>query len=617
MRFSTIVLGLLATVGLVAASPVAVEARAADGKLAFLRDQPLLTFKYSTPSPKSKNWVGIYPASGGGPDKEVMVDPSITWAYAPNADSTVKVPTTGLTAGKQYKAYYLADDGYKWLAEPVTFYMPTEPRALDGKFELLPDQPLLTFKYSIPTANSKNWIGIYPASGGGPDQEKQVNPSLTWAYTPKTDGTVQIAASSLTGGQQYKAYFLANDGYKWLAEPILFYMPSPDVPFEFIVTKFTLQNARVGEDFSVTIAGLLNGVTDPSTVSFEKVSGDAWVGVSSTGGIISGKPTAAGKVQATIKATLAGKGSSTLEVTIPVRRADQVLVSSLNVLTYNLWHGGTQVNDYHRKQVRFLAGGNFDIIGFQESTGDHANRLAKALGWYVYQGQDVGTISRYPIVETYTIPGSYSLGVRIALDGQKQQVNVWNQHLGYDPYGPYDFCFSKMTVEQTLAREAQSGRTPQIRKSLELMKSNLDNANSVPVILLGDFNAPSHLDYTEATRDTHCGYANVPWPTSVEPTNAGMIDSYRVIHPDPLAVPGITWSPIYLDNNGRKEPMDRIDFIYHKGNMTVVDSNTLIVGSPTPEPNHKNNDWTSDHASVHTVFQLPVANGQLCKPRKP
>ena len=50
--------------------------------------------------------------------------------------------------------------------------------------------------------------------------------------------------------------------------------------------------------------------------------------------------------------------------------------------------------------------------------------------------------------------------------------------------------------------------------------------------------------------------------------------------------------------------------------MTVVDSNTIVVGNPTPEPNHKNNEWTSDNASVHTVFQLPVAGGQPCKSRK-
>jgi endonuclease/exonuclease/phosphatase family metal-dependent hydrolase len=136
------------------------------------------------------------------------------------------------------------------------------------------------------------------------------------------------------------------------------------------------------------------------------------------------------------------------------------------------------------------------------------------------------------------------------------------------------------------------------------MEDDLANSDSVPVVLLGDFNAPSHLDYTESLREKNCGYANVSWPTSTHPTDAGMIDSFRVVHPDPAARQGITWSPIFLTNNGRPEPLDRIDFIYHKSGMTVLSSEDIVVGNPSPEPNHQNNEWTSDHAVVLTVFEL-------------
>lgn len=92
------------------------------------------------------------------------------------------------------------------------------------------------------------------------------------------------------------------------------------------------------------------------------------------------------------------------------------------------------------------------------------------------------------------------------------------------------------------------------------------------------------------------------------PTRAGLEDSYRAIHPDPAAQPGNTWSPVYLTNDGRHEPMDRINFVYHKG-LQVLQSETVVLGQPRPEPHHEDNEWTSDHAAVKSVFSFP---GNFC-----
>ncbi|KAH7320768.1 endonuclease/exonuclease/phosphatase family [Stachybotrys elegans] len=475
-------------------------------------------------------------------------------------------------------------------------------RQASGSLSLAEDEPLFTFEYATDAPSSTNWIGLYHASGGGPDNEEMDTPSLLWEYAPEAAGSVSLPASSLEPGS-YKAYFLANDGYAWLAEPIVVELPEQ---VSFIVSNFTTHNARQGDAFEASIGGLLGGRASDSDIRFLLSSPESgeWTQVS-TDGTISGTPGSdATDTRISIAATSSGGQTlAEIEVLIPVRQSGSPVVERLSIMTYNLWHGGSRVNDYHAKQVRYLAGSGADIVGVQESTGDHATRLANALGWHSWQGRDVGFISRYPIVSTGTDLG-YAGSALIALDGSDSQVKVWNGHLGYDPYGPYDFCFDQMSVDRVMQREEQSGRTPQIINIMSAMEGDLENSDNIPVILLGDFNAPSHLDYTEALREKNCGYANVPWPTSIHPTDAGMVDSFRVAHPDPVAEEGITWSPIFLTNNGRPEPLDRIDFIYHKSSMGVLSSEDIVIGNPSPEPNHQNNEWTSDHAAVLTIFEL-------------
>ncbi|CAG9989710.1 unnamed protein product [Clonostachys byssicola] len=474
------------------------------------------------------------------------------------------------------------------------------PRA-DGSLSLVDGETKFTFDYATSAADSKNWIGIYHASGGGPEDEVMVSPSLKWGYAPESKGRLTIDASGLDAGK-YKAFFLEKDGYKWLANPIEIAIAGTSKA-SFLTDKYTTHNARKGDKFEAKLGGLLSSESVES--KFAKSSGPDWVKVSDSG-VVSGTPDSDKTAEVTIEASGSDGSKAELQITIPVRKAGSPLVEELSVLTYNLWHGGTQVNDYHRKQIRYFASTNPDIITLQEVSGGHAVRLAEALGWNVYQSDAAGIITRYPIAEVYD-DFSRSSSVRVLLDGEKSQVIVRTAHLGFDPYGPYDFCFDHMTVDQVLKREAQSGRTPQILDIVSKIKSQLADSDKVPVILSGDFNAPSHLDYTEAASGLHCGVKDVPWPTSVEPTNAGLVDSYREIHKDPAADPAITWSPIFLDNNGRPEPLDRIDFIYHKG-LKTLNSFIEVVGNPKAQPNHADNEWTSDHKSVKTIFQVPSSS---------
>ncbi|KAM0317315.1 hypothetical protein ACHAPQ_011052 [Fusarium lateritium] len=481
-----------------------------------------------------------------------------------------------------------------------------------GSLSLNTNQPSWTFDYSTQSASMANWIGLYYSAGGGPlDQKRGSSNSIKWKWAPDAQGSVQIDSGSLEPGN-YTAFFLANGGYTWLAQPLEVIKGREfggDVGF--IVSDVSLPNGRVDDKYSHSIRGLLRGGS--SDVTFSKESSNAdWIKVSSDG-IISGTPTSSSEeAVVTVRATGTDSASSAV-FTINVAKSGNALLGQLKVLTLNMWNGGTGVSNYHDKQVKFLASSGADIVGIQEDQqGRHVPRLADALGWYHWSsGGDVGILSKYPIVDDYgVISGpSRSGGVKIALDGKNQQINFFVAHLGYTPYGPYDTCFDHYSVDKILEREAQSGRTPQMEATLSGMKSQLDNADDIPVFFVGDFNAPSHLDYVDGLKEKNCGYSGIRWPTSVLPEEAGLIDSFRVAHPDPVAEQGITWSPVYIWNGGRRrpEPLDRIDFILHKGKgLKVTDSHTVVVGEPKPQPNHKDNEWFSDHASVLTTYELQL-----------
>lgn len=467
-----------------------------------------------------------------------------------------------------------------------------------GSITLVEGEPSFTFDYETDSPNDSNWIGIYTPGSGPVNGEYSGTPSAAWDWAGGAEGRLFIPTSNLAPGT-YEAYFLWDGGYVVIGEPLEVELTRAPGPLEFVVESVTLKNGREGQEYEADLSGLLVGGGDIN-VTFSVKNGD-WVQVSEDG-VLSGTPSASGTTEVTVVATTSDDTVLELAVSIPVVASGESLVTELTVLTYNLWHGGSQMSNYHAKQVRFLAGGNFDIVIFQESTGDHASRLGKALGWNSFQsGGSVGIISRYPIAEVYS-EKNYRGAVRVALDGEDNQINVWGVHLGYTPYGPYDFCFDKMTVDEVLVREDESNRGPQIRETVGLMKDHLDNTDNIPVILAGDFNAPSHLDWTDDNK--HCGVGYVPWPTSEVPTAAGLVDSYRVAHPDPASKPGITWSPIYLDNNGRPEPLDRIDFVYYKGGLEVLSSEAIVVGEPKPMPNHIDNEWTSDHDAVVVKYKL-------------
>jgi hypothetical protein len=148
-------------------------------------------------------------------------------------------------------------------------------------------------------------------------------------------------------------------------------------------------------------------------------------------------------------------------------------------------------------------------------------------------------------------------------------------------------------------------RLPKILPSIQAATTL--QQQGIPVILTGDFNSPSFHDWTPATVGTR-KYLLYPvdWPVTAAVEAAGFRDSYRVVHPDPVASPGLTWPvhrPVAGWNPTPIDPHDRIDFIFADGAATPTSSE--IVGEPGgPELSAIVSPFQSDHRLVVSTFTV-------------
>ena len=163
---------------------------------------------------------------------------------------------------------------------------------------------------------------------------------------------------------------------------------------------------------------------------------------------------------------------------------------------------------------------------------------AAALGFF-YQniGGSTAVLSRYPIAD------SVNQGVKLQLS-PTQQAYVFNVHLTPFPYQPYDIRDGLITTEAQAIAAAQATRGSSVTSLLNGMAPA--TVSGVPVFLTGDFNEPSHLDWTQEAAASGLNFGKkVAWPTSTAVTNAGLIDAFRELRPDEVADQGETWTPGY------------------------------------------------------------------------
>jgi len=285
-------------------------------------------------------------------------------------------------------------------------------------------------------------------------------------------------------------------------------------------------------------------------------------------------------------------------------------VDSLRIMTFNVWSGeGTQAGRDKLREI-MLAGGA-DIIGVQELDDSAGRSIAAAMGFHYYQqsGGDIQVISRYPIVA----PSPGNLGVNIALS-PTQNVWLFNAHLAAYPYQPYDLQDGILPKNETaVIAAANSARGGQVTTYLNDMSVAL--GSGLPVFFTGDFNEPSHLDWTaEAAAATPRPFdLKVEYPASKRIVDAGMIDSFRAVRPGEVSDTAYTWTPGYpYPTISSNEVHDRIDIIYHKG-PGVTATSAFNIGPLDGNPNTHLSvaGYNADHRAVVVQYTIPEVGCSL------
>jgi exonuclease III len=184
---------------------------------------------------------------------------------------------------------------------------------------------------------------------------------------------------------------------------------------------------------------------------------------------------------------------------------------------------------------------------------------------------------------------------------------MFNAHLMHAPYQPYqllnipyaDAPFIR-TANEAIA-EARKARGNQVERLVSELKPIL--ASGRPVFLTGDFNEPSHLDWTDrAAKAGRCPLA-VEYPTTKAIISAGMHDAYRTVFPNEVSHPGLTWTPLTsLDDP--KDRHDRIDMIFFTG-RNVSTTAAEVVGEKSGVADIIVQPYPSDHRGVVATFSIP------------
>ncbi|AXT49872.1 T9SS C-terminal target domain-containing protein [Aquimarina sp. BL5] len=232
-----------------------------------------------------------------------------------------------------------------------------------------------------------------------------------------------------------------------------------------------------------------------------------------------------------------------------------------------------------------------DVIGIQESYGA-ARSIANSLGFYYHNiSSSEAVVSRYPITSTN------ASGVQITLPNGLE-VYVFNAHLTSYPYQPYDIRDGSIRTESQAISSANNTRSSEMSRIINTIQSWVPSES--PVFFTGDFNEPSHLDWTQRAANAGIHAMKVAWPTSKQATAINMKDSWRSVYPNEVSRPGNTWTP----NQSSNEVYDRIDIIYHRGN-DITATEAVRFGPVADEAEVQFSGYTSDHRAAMVTYSLP------------
>lgn len=265
------------------------------------------------------------------------------------------------------------------------------------------------------------------------------------------------------------------------------------------------------------------------------------------------------------------------------------------VMSWNIWRGGREDGEEEgpARVVDVIRDSGADVVAMQETYGS-GERIAAALGFHFFpRGTNVSILSRYPVLEDLSVSTDFHcVGALVDTpeDGPIAIYSIWL---------PYAF---EIWEEGTRPADdpqrwlaACDPSAQKIQEILQAIETRLADPkyDQVPLVIAGDFNAMSHLDYTAVARDQY--QAVVEWPTSLKMTQIGFRDAFRECRPIVNRQADRTWTPRFPT-----QEQDRIDFVYHRASrnrsVTLSPKQAQIIDQHPVQ-------FPSDHAAVLVHYQ--------------
>jgi len=270
--------------------------------------------------------------------------------------------------------------------------------------------------------------------------------------------------------------------------------------------------------------------------------------------------------------------------------------NSFQILAWNIWNGGDEaryVEDESAKRAKqqaiidVIKASGADVVAMVETYGS-GEAIAAGLGFHFHpRGTNVSILSRWPVAEDVSVYEPFNCVGAIVELPDKRRVAVYSTWIHYvDDIWTDPHSRDGRDAAELLAADGESRRV-EIRAILRGIDKEMAKRPGVPVILAGDFNSNSHLDYVEEAREQYGLIAE--WPVTKIVADAGFRDAYRACHPKVNRAADRTWSPRFPE-----QIQDRIDFVFWRGSqLRAVEAKRLDQHEPR---------WPSDHAVVWAKF---------------
>ncbi len=260
-------------------------------------------------------------------------------------------------------------------------------------------------------------------------------------------------------------------------------------------------------------------------------------------------------------------------------------------LTWNIWHGGREDGEElgPARVVDVLRASRADVIALQETYGS-GERLARELGMHFHpRGTNVSILSRFAVLEDISVHDPFQcVGALLDL-GEGARLAWYSIWLPYSAEVWAPGTRKEGDAASLLAAcEASARELRKLRAAIEQRLSDAKYAG-VPIVIAGDFNAMSHLDYCEVALAQYGCVAD--FPTSRVLVDAGFRDAYRELNPRIDRLVDRTWSPRFADQS-----QDRIDYVYYRGEGLRATRSEVLERHAERFP--------SDHAAVTVDFRF-------------